>query len=290
MGEAGARGHDQAGTALSAATATHRRLVLALAAASYAGVFTAFILLEAPGLGIGHFFYLPICLVALATDGARGAAAGVLTAGLYAVAVEAAPGVPSTDALTSATGIRLVTFTLVGGLIGMYASRNRLLVDDLRDHASRDFVTGLGNARAFDEEISRRCTAGEQFALVLADVDELKGVNDVHGHVAGNAVLKRVGEALRQHAEPGDFVARIGGDEFALLTSLPAGQIVALAARVNRSLDPDGCSVTFAATSHPEDGQAATELFHKADDRLFAAKLIRQNRATVVALSVASGT
>ena len=65
---------------------------------------------------------------------------------------------------------------------------------------------------------------------------------------------------------------------------------MALAARVNRSLDPDGCSVTFAATSHPEDGQSATELFHKADDRLFAAKLIRQNRATVVALSVASGT
>src|SRR2546421_5812485 len=290
MGEASVVRGGHAAKALSAATATHRRVVLALAAVAYGGVFAAFVLIEQPGLGMGHFFYVPICLVALVTDGQRGAAAGVLTAGFYALAVEAAPGVPSTDALTSATAIRLVTFTLVGGLVGMYASRNRLLVDNLRDHANRDFVTGLGNARAFDEEISRRCAAGAQFALVLADVDDLKGVNDIHGHAAGNAALKRAGEVLRHYVEPGDFVARIGGDEFAVLTSLPGEQIVALAARVNRALDPEGFSVTFAATSCPADGQAATELFHKADDRLFAAKLIRQNRATVFALPVASGS
>ena len=94
---------------------------------------------------------------------------------------------------------------------------------------------------------------------------------------------------LRQHIEPGDFMARIGGDEFALLTSLPSDQIVALAARVNRTLSPEGFSATFGSTSCPADGQTATELFHKADDRLFAAKLIRHNRATVVALAAASG-
>jgi len=72
---------------LSAATATHRRLVLALAAGAYVGVFATFVLLESPGLGIGHFFYLPICLVALATHRAPGVVAGVLTSGLYALAV-----------------------------------------------------------------------------------------------------------------------------------------------------------------------------------------------------------
>jgi diguanylate cyclase (GGDEF)-like protein len=260
-------------------------MVLALAAFAYAGVFAAFVVLEKPGLGIGHFFYVPICLVALVTDGALGVITGFLTAGFYAIAVEAAPGVPAADALTKATAIRLVTFALVGGLIGMYASRNRQLVENLREHASSDFVTGLGNARAFDEELGRRCAAGAEFALVLADVDDLKEVNDVHGHAAGNAALKRVGEVLKHHVEPGDLIARIGGDEFALVTSLPSEQIVALGARVNRSLAQEGFSVTFSSTFCPADGQTATELFHKADDRLFAAKLVRHNRATVVALA-----
>jgi diguanylate cyclase (GGDEF)-like protein len=260
-------------------------MILALAAAAYAAVFAGFVLLEHPGLGIGHFFYVPIILVALVTDAVRGAFTGVVTAGLYALAVEAAPGVPSAEALTKATGIRLITFTLVGALIGLYASRNRQLVERLTDLAGRDFVTGVGNARVFDEELGRRCAAGRPFALVLADVDDLKGVNDVHGHAAGNTALKQVGEALRQHADSDDFLARIGGDEFALLTRLPAEQIAALAARVNRALSTESLSVTFGTTYCPEDGQTAAELFHKADDRLFAAKLVRQNRATVVALA-----
>ena len=93
---------------------------------------------------------------------------------------------------------------------------------------------------------------------------------------------------LKHHVEPGDLIARIGGDEFALVTSLPSEQIVALGARVNRSLAQEGFSVTLGSTFCPADGQTATELFHKADDRLFAAKLVRHNRATVVALATAS--
>ena len=77
--------------ALSAATALNRRVVLALAAAAYAGVFAAFVFVETPGLGLGHFFYIPICLVALVSDEVRGALAGVLAAGLYLLAVELTP-------------------------------------------------------------------------------------------------------------------------------------------------------------------------------------------------------
>jgi diguanylate cyclase (GGDEF)-like protein len=270
---------------LLAATAYTRRAVVALAAAAYAGIFTTFVLMETPGLGLGHFFYVPIILIALATNGAWGALTGALTAGLYVAAIELTPRVPSAQALTASMGIRLVTFTLVGAIIGLFASRNRQLVDRLTDLAGRDFVTGLGNARTFDEELARRCAAEKPFALILADVDDLKEVNDVHGHAAGNAALRRVGEVLRDYAEPKDVIARLGGDEFALITTLPLEQIAALFARVNRALTPENLSVTFGTTYCPGDGQTAAELFHKADDRLFAGKLVRQNRATVVALA-----
>lgn len=260
-----------------------------MAAAAYAGVVASFVTVETPGLGLGHFFYVPIILVALVTNEAWGALVGVLTAGVYVAAIELTPRVPSTQALTSATVIRLITFALVGGLTGFYASRNRQLVERLTDLAGRDFVTGVGNARTFDDGLARRCAAGKPFALVLADVDEIKKVNDVHGHAAGNAALKRVGEVLRDHADAEAVTARIGGDEFALLTALPPEQIAALAARVNRTLQPEELSVTFGTTYYPADGQTAAELFHKADDRLFAAKLVRQNRATLVALRNVSG-
>ena len=270
---------------MSAATATTRQMVLGLAGLTYAGVFAAFIVLENPGLGLGHFFYIPVCLVALVTDEMLGALAGVLAAGVYVVAVELAPAVPSAQALTAATGIRLVTFTIVGALIGFYSSRNRQLVERLRDLAGRDFVTGLGNARMFDDELARRCAAGKPFALVLADADDLNELNHVHGHAAGNAALKRIGEVLVQYAEAGDVIARIGGDEFALLTTLPADQIAALQSRTNRTLSAENLSTTFGVTFRPDDGATASELFHKADDRLFAAKLVRQNRATVIAFA-----
>ena len=270
---------------MAAATALDRRIALPLAGVLYAGVFSTFVFVETPGLGLGHFFYLPICLVALVTDEIVGALAGVLTAGLYAAALVVDPRVPSALALTDATAIRAVTFGLVGGMVGFYATRNRKLIEKLREHAGRDFVTGLGNARLFDEELARRCAGGEPFGLVVADVDDLKHINDIHGHAAGNAALRRAGEVLAQHSEVGDVVARIAGDQFAIVTTLPADQVAALVARVNRTLAAEQISLTFGATRCPDDGQTAAELFHKADDRLFAAKLVRENRATVVALA-----
>jgi diguanylate cyclase (GGDEF)-like protein len=270
---------------MSAATATSRRLVLAFAALGFAGVFVAFVFVESPGLGLANFFYIPLCLVALTSDEARGALAGVFATSLYVLAVELAPAVPSAQALTGATVIRLITFTIVGALMGFYASRNRQLVTRLRDLAGRDFVTGLGNARTFDDELAKRCASGKPFALVLADADDLNDLNQVHGHAAGNAALKRIGEVVLQYAEPGDVLTRIGGDDFGLLTTLPADQIAALQARTNRTLAAENLSATFSVVLCPQDGETAAELFHKAGDRLFAAKLVRQNRATVIALA-----
>ena len=265
---------------MSAAGVLNRRLVLALAVPAYAGVFTAFVIIERPGLGIGHFFYVPICLIALATDAWRGAAAGLFAAGLYVVAVLLAH-VTTTDVLTWSSMIRLVTYTSVGALLGWYASRNRQLLGELGDRALQDFLTGIGNARFFDAKLAERCAHGRPFTLVLVDLDDFGQINEVHGHDAGNTALCQVAQALRDIAWPADDVARIGGDEFAFLTHLQPEQARHVCARLARVLTKDNLRMSFGTTCYPDDGTSAVELFRKADDRLFAAKLLNRNRRTV---------
>jgi diguanylate cyclase (GGDEF)-like protein len=239
------------------------------------------VILEQPGLGIGHFFYVPICLVALATDEWRGAAAGLVASALYFVAVVVTPQMPTADVLTWSSVIRGVTYTSVGALLGWYAGRNRRLVVELGNRALEDFLTGIGNARFFDTRLAERCAQGKPFTLVLADVDEFSQINDVHGHDGGNSALCRVAEALREIAWPTDDVARIGGDEFAFVTHLQPEQARHVCARLSRVLAADNLSLSFGTTCFPADGTTAVELFRKADDRLFASKLLNRNRRSV---------
>jgi diguanylate cyclase len=94
-------------------------------------------------------------------------------------------------------------------------------IDHARQEARRDELTGAANRRAFDEKLHLLMNDWRQkkepFALVLADLDQFKRVNDAHGHPAGDRVLKATGIGLRQLARQTDFVARYGGDEFAIL-------------------------------------------------------------------------
>jgi diguanylate cyclase (GGDEF)-like protein len=106
----------------------------------------------------------------------------------------------------------------------------------------------------------------------------------VHGHEAGNTALCRVADALRESAGPAAVVARIGGDEFALLTYRPSEQTAQLCARVARTLAGENLHLSFGTTAYPDDGATPVELFRKAHDRLFASKLLNRNRRTVVAI------
>ena len=105
-----------------AAAAHHRVLLLACAGAMYAAVTVAWIVFEAPGLGIGHFYYVPIALTALATDTFFGVGAGLLGTALYIVAIYFTSRLPTRDVATAASAIRLVTFCGIGALIGWFAS------------------------------------------------------------------------------------------------------------------------------------------------------------------------
>ena len=265
-----------------AATASHRRALLIGALVAYAGVFGSFLAFEVTGLGIGPFFYVPVVLVALVTGPLRGALAGAFATGLWAAAVVISPSIPSSDAFTTATAIRLVTFAGIGAVVGWYASTNLKLVERLTDSASRDFLTGLKNVRAFDEALAARCEAGGSFVLVLGDMDDLKWINDAHGHEEGNRAIHRVAATLTLNVAAGDEVARIGGDEFAILTAHAADEVRELTASLARALDREGLHTSFGWAAAPGDGAVSVELFRKADDRLYAAKLLRRNQQSTL--------
>ena len=99
------------------------------------------------------------------------------------------------------------------------ASRARIA--DLEARVDIDPLTDVLNRRGFERELKRSLAYvkryGTSAALIYVDLDGFKPVNDRHGHAAGDAVLKAVAAALLRHVRASDVVARIGGDEFAVL-------------------------------------------------------------------------
>jgi diguanylate cyclase (GGDEF)-like protein len=266
----------------------HRRLLVLSALTLYGLIFASFVLFEMPGLGLGHFFYVPVVLIALALGLRAGIVGAALAASLYALAIVITPRLPTRDVLTFATAIRFMTYTTVGTVIGWYADQHRAHIERLRELADRDFLTGLLNARVFDEALARRCAADHPFALVLADMDDLKRINDAHGHAEGNRAIRTVGEALAAHVPAGTDVARVGGDEFALLVDGSVDDAQALCGELKRLLSRDGLDISFGWAARPNDGESSLELFRKADDRLYGAKLLGRNRRAVRALAAAA--
>ncbi|PTA69338.1 histidine kinase N-terminal 7TM domain-containing diguanylate cyclase [Deinococcus arcticus] len=153
--------------------------------------------------------------------------------------------------------------------------------------ASEDTLTGLGNRRAFETDLARETARAGRHGLPLAvamiDLDGLKGVNDRHGHAAGDALLSAFGRALPGAFRPEDRAYRLGGDEFALLlTHSAAGGEGAIHDRLGRIVQavraqgfPDiGASVGVAYFPHEGAGAALVNL---ADERMYVQKA--QHRA-----------
>jgi diguanylate cyclase (GGDEF)-like protein len=224
----------------------HRSLVLSLAIASYALVFMTFVVFEVPGLGIAHLFYLPVAALALTGGVKRGILAGAIAVALFTLGVIINPNISPSELLTLSTPLRFLTYATMGGLLGWFSARDRELVERLRLLAERDFLTGLPNTRAFEAAIARRFEVGIPFALLLGDMDGLKTINDSQGHAEGNDALRRLALMLGSSLRPEDEVARVGGDEFAVLTVLGrTDEAAALAAKLEGAMARQESRITF---------------------------------------------
>jgi diguanylate cyclase (GGDEF)-like protein len=153
-------------------------------------------------------------------------------------------------------------------------------MDDLTDEAQTDGLTGLPNRRTWDDRLTRIASHGEQVAIAILDLDHFKDFNDTYGHPAGDRLLKETAAAWRDQLRAGDFLARIGGEEFGLL--LPNCDLATAAEvvdRLRRSVTHQRtCSAGLAAHEHSENADSAIA---RADQALYQAKAKGRNRLQV---------
>jgi two-component system, cell cycle response regulator len=163
----------------------------------------------------------------------------------------------------------------------------------LEEQSLTDPLTSLRNRRAFDEELRGSFELARRYdrplSLAVIDVDHFKPINDTHGHPAGDAVLRAVAQVLEGGTRQTDFVARIGGEEFAILLpetplfeAMQFGEKIraAIATATIRTGDVEHevtVSIGIACTSHSQI-PAAADLFNAADQALYRAKMNGRNR------------
>ncbi len=166
----------------------------------------------------------------------------------------------------------------------------------LAELAATDPLTGLQNRRAFMKELERHLLLasriGRSVSLLMADIDRFKGYNDAFGHPAGDTILKTVASILRETARRSDFVARHGGEEFAIgLPDTDREGAVTLAERFRAAIEAHTWSrrditMSFgAATVVPDrEGEGVTPvleaLIERADRALYRSKEAGRNRVT----------
>jgi diguanylate cyclase (GGDEF)-like protein len=178
---------------------------------------------------------------------------------------------------------------LLGRLMRVLSLRMR--IDGLLSETERlyelsltDGLTQIANHRHFQERLRDEYRRAQRYddplALVLLDLDHFKLVNDKHGHVVGDQVLKSVAQAIKKSVRETDFVARYGGEEFAVIlpkTNLPGGLTVAerVHADVARLKHPEGILLTasLGLSGFPSRSVATAEqLVRCADEALYRAK------------------
>lgn len=169
------------------------------------------------------------------------------------------------------------------------------VIDALCNLSSRDPLTGLANRRQFElalaREIDRVARAGEPALVLMADIDHFKAVNDTHGHAAGDLVIQSVAQSLNECVRPMDTVARVGGEEFAIiLPNCPPAFGQTVAERIRRKVERTPVSIglteainitiSLGGAFAPQWVRSSAPLWiERADQQLYRAKSEGRNRA-----------
>ncbi len=231
---------------------------------------------------ISYFLVLPMLFAGLAYS-----AGTVSLLGAFGLVTALVVGILTPDPSWSATAFLAVAM-VIAGLITAAAAHNRdRLMDHLMDAANLDALTGCLSRRAFQERLDHESRLARRhrttFSLIVADLDNLKTLNDSGGHHSGDRALRSLATVLSQAARATDVVGRLGGDEFAmLLHETDQDEALEVATRLRDAMQAAtgselvtaslGVSGWLGSADRPED------LLRRADEALYIAKRAGRNR------------
>ena len=206
----------------------------------------------------------------------------------------------STDLGLAALGIGVAAFWSVNGWLIFFVLgplliiHRALYVPQLRELAQADVKTGLMNAKEFEHAVDMEVARAERmrtpFAILMVDLDHLRRINNEHGHLAGDVVIRGIADVFREELRRYDVPSRFGGDEFCvLLPATPPAEAAEIAERVRtavagREFTAEGSSVALRATvsvglaCSADVVSSRQELVHRADLAAYEAKATGGNR------------
>jgi diguanylate cyclase (GGDEF)-like protein len=250
-----------------------------------------FLLVGRPELAIMNPVAFPVYFLALAATSMRldhracAVAAGVAVCQYGAIVALGAGTVGLTELEIGTQGVRIVllgTMGVLGTLVNLRMQRPHVL-------SANDGLTGLLNRRAFEDrwngEVARVRRHGRPISIAAIDIDYFKQFNDTYGHAAGDTALRSVARVIQNRVRGGDFVARLGGEEFVVaLPETNSAAALSVAEGLRRAVAENPIAIPGRATSAsvtisigvaswPEHGEEVTRLLERADDYLYEAKL-----------------